>query len=221
MELSTLVQVAREIQGTQAWDSAAILRVGTALAIKINTLENMTGPEKQKLVCRILNQLLQEVEEKEKSEDGRTEEDKLAITQRFDKLQKMVEEVLPVSLELVVSAARGKIDLKKVSPSVWKQMCSCFATSAVAVLASHDMISEAQVKKVESVVSTAQIAVESTDFVVENVMAVSKSAAAAATVSATTVVDSVSESVVSAAADAVAAAEESVVQELKSEEKME
>jgi hypothetical protein len=196
MELSSLVQMAREMQGTQTWDSATILRVGTALAVKVNTLENMTGTEKQKLVCKILSQLLQEVEEKEKAEDGRSEEDKKAITQRFDKLQKIVEEVLPVSLELVVSAARGKMDLRKVSPSVWKQMCSCFATSAVAVLASQDVISEAEAKKVESVVSTTQIAVETTEFVVENLM-------------------------IAAAAPAAPDAVESVVQESQSEEKKE
>jgi hypothetical protein len=203
MELSSLVQMAREIQGTQTWDSATILRVATALAVKVNRLDNMTGTDKQKLVCKILSQLLQEVEEKEKAEDGRSEEDKKAITQRFDKLQKIVEEVLPVSLELVVSAARGKMDLRKVSPSVWKQMCSCFATSAVAVLASQNVISEAEAKKVESVVSTTQIAVDTTEFVVENRMV-----AAAAPV----VVPEV---------PVAAVAVESVVQESQPEEKKE
>ena len=177
MELSNFIQLAREMQGTNTWDTASILRVATALAVKANKIENMSGKEKTTFVCKIISQLLQEVEDKEKAEDGKSEEDKKAITARFDKLQKMVEEVLPVSLELVVSAARGKLDLKKISPSAWKQMCSCFATSAVAVLASQDVISEKDAKKVESaVVKVEQIAVDPKEFVVENIMIASQPA---------------------------------------------
>lgn len=177
MELSNFVQLAREIQGTNTWDAASILRVASALAIKVNKIENMSGKEKTTFICKIISQLLQEVEDKEKAEDGRSEEDKKAITARFDKLQKMVEEVLPVSLELIVSAARGKMDLKKISPSIWKQMCSCFATSAVAVLASQDVLTEKDAKNMESAVAKVeQIAVDPKEFVVENIMLASQSA---------------------------------------------
>ena len=163
MELTNFVQMAREIQGIKQWDSGSVLRVGSILAVKVNKIQNMTGTEKQTFICKIISQLIQEVEDKEKSEDGRTEEDKKTITARYDKLQKMVEEVLPVSLELVVSAARGKMDLKKFSPSVLKQMCSCFATSAVALLASQDILTESQAKK-------AEVVVDKTEFAVENMM---------------------------------------------------
>ena len=176
MELSHFIQLARDIQGTNTWDTPSILRVATTLAVKVNKIENMTGKEKTTFVCKILSQLLQEVEEKEKSEDGRSEEEKKSITARFDKLQKFVEEALPVSLELVVSAARGKMDLQKVSPSVWKQMCSCFATSAVAVLASQDVLTEKEAKKVDSVVNVVDVvAVDPKEFVVENIMIASQS----------------------------------------------
>ena len=177
MELSNFVQLAREIQGTKEWNAASILRLASTLAVKANKIENMTGTEKTTFICKIISQLLQEVEEKEKSEDGRSDEDKKAITVRYDKLQKMVEEVLPVSLELLVSAARGKMDLKKVSPSCWRHACSCFATSAVAVLSSQDVLTEKDVKKIESVVSVAEIvvAVDPKEFVVENRMLASQS----------------------------------------------
>jgi hypothetical protein len=79
-----------------------------------------------------------------------------AIKDRFARVKTAVEEVLPASLELAVSAARGKLNLKKIKPSVWVKMCSCFLKTVVQQLASHKLISEAQASQASHALEVVQ-----------------------------------------------------------------
>lgn len=143
MELSDLVRVAKEVKGTGAWTSGTLIRVGGILAAKVNSIENLSGGEKLKLVQRVLLQGLAEVESTEIAEPGKTKEEIQMIHDRYDSLERTVADVLPESLELAIKAARGSLDLKKIKPSTWVTMCSCFATTVVHHLASMNLISEA------------------------------------------------------------------------------
>lgn len=143
MELNDLVTLANELKGPGAWTTPNLVRIGGMLASKVNNIQNLSGGEKLKLVQRVLLQVLAEAENKEIAEPGLTKEEIQKIHDRYDVLEGAVGEVLPVSLELAIKAARGGLDLKKISPSTWLKMCSCFATSVVHQLASMNLISEA------------------------------------------------------------------------------
>jgi hypothetical protein len=143
MELAELVTLAKESKGSGPWTSGSLIRVGGMLAGKINAIQNLSGGEKLKLVQRVLLQALAEAENKEIAEPGLSKDAEQAIHDRYDVLEKVIAEVLPVSLELAISAARGGLDLKKVKPSVLVKLCSCFGTAVVHQLASMNLISEA------------------------------------------------------------------------------
>ena len=156
MEVTQLISLAKELQGPLKWDSSSVIRVGGQLAGKVNALQTLSGQDKCKLVCQVLKTVLEDVEKKEKAEEGKTEEEKGALTAQFEALRKTVDDVLPASLELALAAARGKIDLKKVKPSVWVRYVSCCARSVVKVLAAEKVISQDQVTKVETAVAAVE-----------------------------------------------------------------
>lgn len=151
MELQELITLAKEMKGVSEWDTAAIIRVGGALAAKVNTLKNISGGEKQKLVMQILRKVLDEAAEKDLAIKDLTKDQVALIQARYQKLKVAVDEVLPASLELAINAARGKLNLKKIKPSVWVKFCSCFAGGVVSVLASQHLISESQASQVSNV----------------------------------------------------------------------
>jgi hypothetical protein len=134
--------------------------------VKVNGIKNLSGQEKQALICQILKTVLEDVEKKEKSETT-VEEEKAAIAQQFASLRKTVDEVLPASLDLALAAARGKLDLKKVKMSVWVKYFSCCAKSVVTALVSNNVISQAQAKQatdaLAAVEERAAVAAEAAD----------------------------------------------------------
>lgn len=156
MEVEQLLQFIREKTSGRKWDAETCLRVGAELAVKINSVSNLTGSEKKKLIVDLLLQVLKEAEEKEKAGKSVVDVDVDAITQRYDRLEKTVGEVLPTSLDLIVSASRGKLDLKKVKPSIWVRYFSCFVKGVVTVLVSQKVISEDVGKKVTNVTEQAE-----------------------------------------------------------------
>lgn len=144
MQYQELEQFVREKASLRKWDAETCLRIGAELAVKVNAVQNLSGGEKKKLVVELILQGLREAEEKEKA----GKEDTTAIVARYDQLEKVVKETLPVSLDLIISASRGKLDLKKVKPSVWAKACSCFVKGVVTVLVSQKVLSEEAGKKV-------------------------------------------------------------------------
>lgn len=148
MELQDLVTVAKDCKGSGNWTAASLIRVGGILAGKVNGIQNMSGTEKLKLVQRILLQVLAEAENKEVGEKGLSEDNIKKIHDRYDILENVVSDSLPASLELAIQAARGGLDLKKIKPSQWVKICSCFATTVVHQMASLNLVSEAHATQV-------------------------------------------------------------------------
>ncbi len=146
MDVQELVDFAKQSQGQLSWDTASLIRVSGQLAVKVNAIKNLSGQEKQKLICQVLKRVLEEVEKKEVSEES-TEEKKKALADQFASLKKVVDDVIPASLDLALAAARGKLDLKKVKMSVWVKYFSCCARSVVTALVSTNVISQAQGKQ--------------------------------------------------------------------------
>lgn len=154
MEISELVEFIKKTQGTTEWDVVAVIRVGGVLAAKVNTLTELSGKEKGKLVADALKAAFDELEKNEAV--GLAEEKLKALKARFDQLKAAVDDVLPASLELALSAARGGLDLKKVKPSFWIHLGSCCAKAAVSVLAKEKLISEETAKKAADAVATVE-----------------------------------------------------------------
>lgn len=146
MQYQELEQFVREKASLKKWDVETCLRIGAELAVKVNAVVNLSGGEKKKLVVELILQGLREGEEKEKA--GKA--DATAIVARYDQLEKVVKETLPVSLDLIISASRGKLNLRKIKPSVWLKFCSCFVKGVVTVLVSQKVLSEETGKKVTS-----------------------------------------------------------------------
>jgi hypothetical protein len=156
MELTELVAIAKDCKGPGNWTPGSLIRVGGILAGKVNTIQNLSGTEKLKLVQRILLQLLAEAEKKEIAAPDLTSEEIQKIHERYDVLENTVADVLPASLELAINAARGRLDLKKVKLSTWVRICSCFATTVVHELASLNLISEAHATQARRAIGVVQ-----------------------------------------------------------------
>lgn len=156
MELADLMKFANELKGSGTWDVQALIRVGGSLAGRVNALQNLSGGEKLKLVQQILRRVLEEAESKETAVTGLTKEQIEAVKERFARVKAAVEDVLPASLELAVQASRGKLNLKKIKPSVWVKFCSCFLKTVVQQLASHHLISEAQASQASHALEVVQ-----------------------------------------------------------------
>ena len=95
MEVEQLLQFIREKTTGRNWDAETCLRVGAEIAVKVNAVSNLNGSEKKKLVVDLILQVLNESEVKEKA----VEKEVAAITERCDRLEKTVDEVLPTSQE--------------------------------------------------------------------------------------------------------------------------
>lgn len=187
MEISELVELVKKTHGTTEWNVAEVIRIGGVLAAKVNAIKELSGKEKGKLVADALKAALNELEKNEAV--GLTEENLKALKARFDQLKAAVDDVLPASLELAISAARGGLDLKKVKPSFWIHLGSCCAKAAVSVLVKEKVISEETAKKAADAVETvatvavAAVADEEKPVAVAVAVAVEAQTVAAATAS--------------------------------------
>jgi hypothetical protein len=154
MDIQQLVAFAKESQGALSWDTGSLIRVGGQLAAKVNAIQNLSGQEKQKLICQVLKLVLADVEKRES--EGKSEEEKKTIVQQFATLKQAVDDIIPASLELAISAARGKLDLKKVKMSVWVRYFSCCASSVVKLLVSNNVISQEQGKQASAALAAVE-----------------------------------------------------------------
>jgi hypothetical protein len=141
MEVTDLVKFAKECQGVLDLDTPSLIRVSGQLAVKVNAIQNLSGQEKQKLICQILKTLISE---------------KLGDSEQAVSLKKVVDDVIPASLDLALAAARGKLDLKKVKMSVWVKYFSCCARSVVNLLVSNKVISQEQAKQADSALNAVE-----------------------------------------------------------------
>jgi hypothetical protein len=113
MDPTTLLSYAKKSLGDKAWGVEAVLRVGADLAAFVNKVPNLSGQDKCQLVCQTILKMLDDVEkvERERSVESTEIEKTIAL---LEECRTAVKVALPVSLELMVMASRGKIVLKKV-----------------------------------------------------------------------------------------------------------
>jgi hypothetical protein len=136
MNADLLVEFVLEQTTKKSWTSETVLRVGVDVAMKVNQMKELKGPEKKQLVLDVIQKAMVKSEEAEKSGKADTAE----ITEKWTALRKIANDVLPVSLDLVVSAARGNLDFKKISSKTWIEYFCCFFQAATGVLAAQNVI---------------------------------------------------------------------------------
>lgn len=114
---------AKNFLGDKAWTFDAVMRVGADLAQAVNKMDGLTGVQKTELVCQTILKMLDDAVKFEKERTEESIETEKTI-KNLEECKKIVKELLPVTLSLLVAASRGKILLQKAK----KAGCfSCFS----------------------------------------------------------------------------------------------
>jgi hypothetical protein len=108
-----LENVAKHVLGSRAWSVDLVLRVGVELAQCVNKVQALSGRQKAEAVLQTIQKLLEDGEKADKVlREGSTETEKTTIP--WEECKMVATQLLPVTLDLIIDAARGRIDLKKV-----------------------------------------------------------------------------------------------------------
>lgn len=135
VDLSGLITESVVWLNTKTIDVPTAMQLGGWLAAKVNTLQGLKGPEKQVVVCRVVEMVVERQVPAGPERDG---------------LLAALKVALPAALTLAVDAARGKLSLKKVRPSCVARYLLCFARAAVDVAAAAKLVDAATEKKIEA-----------------------------------------------------------------------
>jgi hypothetical protein len=135
-----LKQEALKFVGDKAWTGELALRLGAHLAQVVNSARDLSGPQKCEQVCQTILALLDDVEKAGK-EHAAESTAKVSSTIHLDEIRNLVKNHLPVTLNLIVSAARGGFDLKKAGVGCLSfvrpylpRLVPCLGASAVSVV---------------------------------------------------------------------------------------
>lgn len=120
---------------TRQLDLATAIQLGGWLSAKVNALTQLRGSQKQELVCRVVEEV---VLRQMPAGDAR------------DALLVGLKAALPAALGVAVDAARGRLDLKKVSVSCFAKWFLCVARSAVDVAEAAKIVDAGVAKKIDA-----------------------------------------------------------------------
>jgi hypothetical protein len=131
METPDLVQFIKDTKGSHPWTVSSVIRVAVTLYLKVQLFSNLSKEQKNLLVCNLVKKALEE----EKAELD------AAV---FEKILVAVDEVLPSVLEHIPVPELPKAVTR------WFSFIPCSAIS-VGLHASEQLVSLANLKKVEAV----------------------------------------------------------------------
>jgi hypothetical protein len=167
MDPTMVLSYAKKAVGDKAWTVELVLRIGAELAAFVNKVPNLSGKDKCQLVCQTILKMLDDVEkvERERSVESTEREKTIAL---LGECRNAVNVVLPVSLELMVMASRGKIVLKKVGEGCvwgwsfcWKSWVSLYKPcgSLKALEEMRDLVAKAEALVAEAKAASSQATV--------------------------------------------------------------
>lgn len=173
-----LERVAYDALGSRAWSVDIVLRVGAELAQCVNKIQTLSGRQKADAVLQTIQKLLEDGEKADKALRAEsTVIEKTTIP--WEECKMVATELLPVTLDLLIDAARGRIDLKKVE-KVARVGCSllpflCCSKKSVASAVAQPALTVRQVshqssnplKNAEAQPPLAQDTQEAKDIVLE------------------------------------------------------
>ena len=105
-----LERVARDTLGSRAWSVDLVLRVGAELAQCVNKMESLSGRQKADAVLQTIQRLLDDGEKAERALRGESTET-VTTTIPWVECKMVATELLPVTIDLLIDAARGRLDL--------------------------------------------------------------------------------------------------------------
>ena len=120
-EFGMLQALASHYLAGKALSAPVLMSLAAALSAEVNTLQTLSGAEKKQLVCDIVTQALQTALTASKVGLGSpavAAEEEVALTY-------VAKNVIPASVDLLVSAANGQLNLKKVAKVGWADCKSC------------------------------------------------------------------------------------------------
>lgn len=116
-----LLEKAKASLGSKAWTVDLVLQIGVDLAKAVNLAKGLSGEEKSYLVCQTILTLLEDAEKADKERMAESTE-KETTTIPWEACKTVAKTVLPTTLHLVISAARGEFaDLQKQVVAVAEQ----------------------------------------------------------------------------------------------------
>jgi hypothetical protein len=133
-------------------DSGVLISVGVKLAVRVNALKELSGVQKRDLVVKVLSRALDNMKGEELKKVAGESSLVMSTEARYSHLQTVVKDAVPAAIDAAIDASRGKLNLKKIKPSVLVKYFSCFAATAISVLSASGAISGEDAKKADLVV---------------------------------------------------------------------
>lgn len=178
METPDLIQFIKDTKGDAPWDVSSVIRVAVALYLRVQLFSNLSKEQKALLVCNLVKKIL-EVEKAELDKKiGLTEDQKKIEVTVFEKVLHAVDEFLPSVLEHMPVPEMPKAFTR------WFSFIPCSMIS-VGLHASEELVSLANLKKVEAVLDKVAEAVPAAAPLVSKVAEVAAVAAVVVEVSPT------------------------------------
>jgi hypothetical protein len=142
-EFGKLKTVAQQFV-SKKWTVDQVISLGGVLAAEANKFSSLSGSQKKQLVCDVLKDVLNESVKVSTDQLGSVSKEELA------QLLFVVDSVLPASLDLAVSAARGKLDLKKAKKTCFSALLLCipFVSSKLGASSAQSGLVIRQLKEV-------------------------------------------------------------------------
>jgi hypothetical protein len=103
-----------------------LMSLAAALSAEVNSLRNLSGAEKKQVVCNIVLQTLETALRVSKVGVGSpavSAEEEVALIY-------VAKNVIPASVDLLISAANGQLNLKKLAKTGWTNCMSCLPVAA-------------------------------------------------------------------------------------------
>jgi hypothetical protein len=145
---TALVQLALKEIGADAPTTQTILRLAATLAQAVNRWPNLKGAQKAELVIGALREVLAMEAIRGK-----------LSTEEQAALRVVVDTVVPETLNLLVAAGRGQLDLRKPTPGCWATLAAALCRTGAAIAVAAAPQSE-EAKQAASVLQTAAVSVE-------------------------------------------------------------
>ena len=120
-EFGMLQMLASHYLAGKTLSAPVLMSLAAALSAEVNTIKTLSGAEKKQLVCNIVLQTLETALTVSKVGIGSpavSAEEEVALIY-------VAKNVIPASVDLLISAANGQLNLKKIAKVGWADCMSC------------------------------------------------------------------------------------------------
>ena len=148
-EFGMLQALASHYLAGKTLSAPVLLSLAAALSAEVNSLRNLSGAEKKQVVCNIVLQTLETALRVSKVGVGSpavSAEEEVALIY-------VAKNVIPASVDLLISAANGQLNLKKLAKTGWTNCMSCLPVAAQQLRGPAWDVAEKFAKAVETSVS--------------------------------------------------------------------